>query len=164
MELMTFTSISRTLDKLRKGNHCMAIDFPDARAIQTITILILFFAATFTARGQEQERVQLRDTTAVTLQLFDPNALPIKLSLFPPPQLQTAPESSLRFFFQSSPFPSQQFSRKFKEKLDLTAPLKLELADQEKYRTWRSILGSIQAGGTAYILYQHIKKYGLKQN
>ena len=161
---MTFTSISRTLDKLRNGNHYRVGNFPAARAIQAITILILFFAATFTAHGQEQEKVQLRDTTVVTLQLFVPNALPIKLSLFPPPQIQTAPESSLRFFFQSPPLPSQHFTWEFKEKLDLTAPLKLELADEAKHRTWRSILGSIQAGGTAYILYQHIKKYGLKQN
>lgn len=45
---------------------------------------------------------------------------------------------------------------------DLLAPWKLELQSQEKYQIWRSILGSVQMGGAAYLLYLHLKKYGLK--
>ncbi|MHB1050364.1 MAG: hypothetical protein ACYC09_09825 [Bacteroidota bacterium] len=43
-------------------------------------------------------------------------------------------------------------------KIDLTAPLKLQLMKQEKNKVMYSILGSVQLGGTAYLLYRHIKK------
>ena len=43
-------------------------------------------------------------------------------------------------------------------KIDLTAPLKLQLMKQEENKVMYSILGSVQLGGTAYLLYQHIKK------
>ncbi len=45
---------------------------------------------------------------------------------------------------------------------NLLAPWKLQLESQEKYQIWRSILGSVQVGGAAYLLYKHLKKYGLK--
>jgi hypothetical protein len=135
---------------------------PIMTRIQSVNILILLFTVVFAASGQEQRTVQLRDTAEIRLRLFDPNIPSIKLSLFPPPQIQITPEIYHRFLYESSALPAQQFTWDFKEKLDLTAPLKLQLADQEKYRTWHMILGSIQAGGTAYILYQHLKKYGIK--
>jgi hypothetical protein len=50
----------------------------------------------------------------------------------------------------------------FKIKIDLETSWKQELAKQEEYRTWRSILGSIEMGGVAYLTYLHLKKYGLK--
>ena len=162
MEMMALTPITTAAGEIRMENQYRALDIPGAEAILGITILILLLLATFTASGQEQKKAQLRDTTAITLQLFDQNAPPIKLSLFPPPWIQAIPEINPRLFYQTSTAPSRQFTWDFKEKLDLTAPLKLQLADQEKYQTWRMILGSIQAGGTAYILYQHLKKYGLK--
>ena len=37
-----------------------------------------------------------------------------------------------------------------------------ELALQNEGKTWKTILSLLQAGGTAYILYEHIRKYGLK--
>ncbi len=43
-------------------------------------------------------------------------------------------------------------------KIDLTAPLKLQLMKQEENKVMYSILGSLQLGGTAYLLYRHIKK------
>jgi hypothetical protein len=43
-------------------------------------------------------------------------------------------------------------------KIDLTAPLKLQLMKQEENKVMYSILGSVQLGGTAYLLYRHIKK------
>ena len=53
-------------------------------------------------------------------------------------------------------------SSQFQQQIDLNSPWKQELAEQNRYHTLRSILGAVQAGGTAYILYEHIKKYGLK--
>jgi hypothetical protein len=43
-------------------------------------------------------------------------------------------------------------------KIDLTAPLKLQLMKHEENKVMYSILGSVQLGGTAYLLYRHIKK------
>ncbi len=45
---------------------------------------------------------------------------------------------------------------------NLLSPLRLELKSQEKYQIWRTILGSVQVGGMAYLLYLHFKKYGLR--
>jgi hypothetical protein len=50
----------------------------------------------------------------------------------------------------------------FKIKIDLETSWKQELAKQEEYQTLRSILGSIEMGGVAYLTYLHLKKYGLK--
>jgi hypothetical protein len=33
---------------------------------------------------------------------------------------------------------------------------------QNEYRTLRTVLGALEVGGTAYLLYEHIRKYGLK--
>lgn len=45
--------------------------------------------------------------------------------------------------------------------IDIASPWKLELAEQNEYRALGLILGSIGAGGAAYVAYQHIKKYGI---
>jgi hypothetical protein len=46
--------------------------------------------------------------------------------------------------------------------IDLLTPWKQELAKQDRMRTLNTILQAVGAGGTAYIMYEHIKKYGLK--
>jgi predicted Rdx family selenoprotein len=45
---------------------------------------------------------------------------------------------------------------------DLSSIWQHEWAKQNENRTLKMILQSVEAGGTAYILYEHIKKYGLK--
>jgi len=47
------------------------------------------------------------------------------------------------------------------KEIDISSPWKLELAEQNEFRTLGLILGSIEAGGAAYIAYRHIKKYGI---
>lgn len=44
----------------------------------------------------------------------------------------------------------------------LMSPWKLEMQSRSKYRILRTILGSVQVGGVAYLMYLHLKKYGLK--
>ena len=58
-------------------------------------------------------------------------------------------------------FPSS-LSAQFQTQIDVASPWKQELAKQNELRTLKTILGAIQAGGTAYLLYEHIRKYGLK--
>jgi len=56
----------------------------------------------------------------------------------------------------------QLLNRNGRTKTDIMSPWELELEDQEKYSTWRSILGSIQLSGAAYLGYEYLKKHGLR--
>jgi len=53
-------------------------------------------------------------------------------------------------------------SPQFQQQIDVISPWKQELAEDSKLRTVKWLLQSVQAGATAYILYEHIRKYGLK--
>jgi hypothetical protein len=53
-------------------------------------------------------------------------------------------------------------SMQFQQQIDVASPWKQEVAKQNELHTLRTVLGAVQAGGTAYLLYEHIKKYGLK--
>lgn len=46
-------------------------------------------------------------------------------------------------------------------KADLTSPLRLQMESEARLRTLRTVLGTVQVGGVAYLAYRHIKKYGL---
>ena len=117
-------------------------------------ILMLFFALTLVASGQERTSVQPPDTSVNRQQSFHSESLFVRLSFWHP--------QSLGFLYQLPAVPSQSIFWTLPEKTDLVSPWKLELANQEEYQTMRTILGSIELGGVAYIGYQHIKKYGLK--
>ncbi|MGA2624450.1 MAG: hypothetical protein ABSF91_11390 [Bacteroidota bacterium] len=119
-----------------------------------VGILILFFALTLVASSQERKSVQLPDTSVNKLRSFHSEFLFVKLSFLHP--------RSLGFLYHPPAVPSQFIFEPFEEKIDLVSPWKLELANQEEYRTMRTILESIELGGVAYIGYEHIKKYGLK--
>jgi hypothetical protein len=58
-------------------------------------------------------------------------------------------------------FPSS-LSSQFQQQIDVISPWKQELAKENDLRMLKMVLGAVQAGGTAYILYEHIRKYGLK--
>ena len=53
-------------------------------------------------------------------------------------------------------------SMQFQQQIDVVSPWKQEIAKQNELRTLRTILGAVQAGGTVYLLYENIKKYGVK--
>jgi hypothetical protein len=118
-----------------------------------VGILVLFFAATLVASSQELKTLQLPDTSVNWQQRVYSESLFPRFSFLPP--------RPLGLLYQEPLVPSRLFFP-LQEKIDLASPWKLELANQEKYRTMWTILGSIEAGGVAYIAYQHIKKYGLK--
>ncbi len=48
------------------------------------------------------------------------------------------------------------------QKVDLTSPLRLQMAREAKLRPLWMVLGTIEAGGAAYAAYRYIKKHGLK--
>ena len=53
-------------------------------------------------------------------------------------------------------------SMQFQQQIDVVSPWKHDLMKQNEYRTLRTVLGALQIGGTSYLLYEHIRKYGLK--
>jgi hypothetical protein len=118
-----------------------------------IGVLILFFAATLVASSQEIKTLQLPDTSANWQERVYSESLFPRFSFLPP--------QPLGLLYQE-PLVSTRLLFPLQEKIDLISPWKLQLANREKYKTMWTILGSIEAGGVAYIAYQHIKKYGLK--
>ncbi len=48
------------------------------------------------------------------------------------------------------------------QKIDLLLPLRLQMEQEKRLRPLWMVLGTIEAGGAAYIAYEHLRKYGLK--
>lgn len=71
-----------------------------------------------------------------------------------PESLPGFPRLSLAQPMQS-PWDSQQ-------KLSLASCWRQDLLREQAYSTFRTILGAMEAGGTSYLLYKHLRKYGFK--
>jgi hypothetical protein len=120
-------------------------------------ILILLFVLMLVAHGQEP-----KDTSTIKPNIFDSG-----LSIVTPPVLSNLSFRTAPAFYPTllqSPFTlgMRSFSWKSPERIDLVSPWQYELTKQEELRTLRTILGTVQLGGVAYLAYRHIKKYGLK--
>jgi hypothetical protein len=114
------------------------------------------------ASGQEQDTVPVKDTSVNKLRNFNSGYLFGTPSFSLPFSLRIIPENA-PYYLNQSPVVSLQYSSwKLQQNLNLTPIWKLELAKQEEYKTLYTILGSIEAGGVAYLAYLHFKKYGLK--
>jgi hypothetical protein len=69
---------------------------------------------------------------------------------------------STGFLHQSITNLPSSLSSQFQKQIDVVSPWKQELMKQNEYHTLRTVLGALQVGGTAYLLYEHIQKYGMK--
>jgi hypothetical protein len=121
-------------------------------------ILILLFV--FTLGAFAQERKASTDTAATELK-FDLPALPFSkpdLSLPLSLKLITSDYSPeyLRASLTAPPSLTEKANR------EIQGIWQRELTQQNEGKTWRTILSFLQTGGTAYLLYEHIHKYGLK--
>jgi hypothetical protein len=123
---------------------------------------MLFLAITFFASAQEQERVQQQDSSAKSLRSLGLELSLSKPALFFPASPQLSPENFPAYFRQSLAAPLPTFPWELQENIDLQSIWQQELARQNKNRTLRTILGSVQAGTVAYLTYLHLKKYGFK--
>jgi len=105
-----------------------------------------------------------QDTTLGLFRMADPSTLltkpvfvlPLSYALV---HAGEAPLPSLYYSFAGTP---QSFSWDRNEKIDLTAPLLLQLHDAEKDRPWKISIAAAGTAGALYIAYKHIKKYGFK--
>lgn len=104
-----------------------------------------------------------------TLESARPSLLPADRSwMAEPDTMRLAPFLDLLFEIShpvvsdSRSLPFRRESWLLQSRANLMSPWKLQMQSDEKYRIWRTIFGSIQAGGMAYLMYLHFKKYGLK--
>lgn len=129
---------------------------------KTSHFLILFLGITFVASAQEQKSAQQPDSSTKSLR-----SLGLELSLNKPDFLFPAspglsPENFPGYFRQSLTAPLPTLPWELQENVDLQSIWQQELARQNKYRTLKTILGSVQMGTVAYLTYLHLKKYGFK--
>ncbi len=121
----------------------------------TPLLLLLLLAAA--AAGQDSVRqrrpaMQSPPSDTSSRRLPVQVLLPLSFGLHPyRPALVNALPASGRFLLSSTPPP-----------LELDAPWKLQLAQENDYRTIGLILGTMKAGAPGYVAYQHLRKYGLK--
>ena len=107
-----------------------------------------------------QENNLSSDTSVTDIKLFVP-PLPFERPEFSlPPSLSVmASNYSPEYLRASLTAPPSLTEKTSRELQDIWQH---ELAVQNEGRTWKTILSSLQVGGTAYILYEHVRKYGLK--
>jgi hypothetical protein len=131
--------------------------------MRTVSILFLFFSLTYFAIGQEMQTIRLQDTSIINRTInFNSEYLSGTPSLSLPLSLRMMSDSSPDYPGQSLTLSLQSYSWKTQQNLDLSSIWKREVAKQEEYKTLRMVMGSIQAGGAAYLAYLHFKKYGFK--
>ena len=120
------------------------------------------FSLFLPSRLSSQE-VQGDSTSAPRIMVVEPGMAPGSTMFLLPPHLeQPLRFSSPTFFFDgiNSLSDSPDFGRPLEVRPDLLAPLRAQWAREARMGTFRTILGSIQIGGVAYLAYRHFAKLG----
>ena len=123
-----------------------------------LTIFLFLLAISFSLYSQEKN---LSTDTAVTNINFFVPPLPFERTDLPlPPSLTLITTNySLEYLRASLTAPPSLTEKTNRELQDIWQH---ELALQNEGKTWKTILSSLKMGGTAYMLYEHVRKYGLK--
>ncbi len=132
--------------------------------MKTLAIAVIILAVQLSAAGQGAG-LPSRDTTRTPQLLLPETDLWLsRPTLFGPPSpipdlsRFELPPQLLAHDFTLPP----AFAGGFVEtRVDLMSPLLLQWKSEEKMRPFMIILGSLSAGGAAYMAYEHIRKYGL---
>jgi hypothetical protein len=82
--------------------------------------------------------------------------------ILPPSLRESTIYYSPGFLHQSLTYLPTSLSSQFQQQIDVASPWKQELAKEKEFRTLKFILQAVEAGGTAYLLYEHFRKYGSK--
>lgn len=128
----------------------------------TVSLAILFPLLAF---GQQGGTSSMPDTVSASgVTIVDLGFSSGKPTVVLPPSLEERPLpfSPSLLFVQSAEDPPPYLLGNFEPKIDLLASLRLQRQKEEELRTLRTILGSVQIGGVAYLAYRRLKKYGLK--
>ncbi len=128
---------------------------------RTVIALLSLLLLPFISTSQELNRIPL-DTSAIPVRAYNPT--PRYPDYFTPTLLPagTAGRSSPKPLYLSLSLSSSLDYTGSRQNFDISSIWQDEILKQEKYKTIRMILGSIEAGGVAYLAYLHVKKYGFK--
>ena len=128
-------------------------------------VICLFLVVTLAASGQQRSG---GDTTgadrANRITIIDPGISYGKPTLLFPLSLQHDAMTGFPafLFLEETPGVRPPFlGGVMEQKVDLISPLQLQMESANRLRTLRTVLGTVQIGGVAYLAYRHIKKYGL---
>ncbi|MGD0036354.1 MAG: hypothetical protein ABSC53_03570 [Bacteroidota bacterium] len=127
-----------------------------------VWVLAFSFSVAYTLYAQEPSRKELRDTLVKKALINQSLLRSFQIEIIPSPSLRDSPEYLPMSLHQALTILPTSLSGQFQQQIDLVSPWKQELAKQNELHTLKIILGAVQAGGTTYLLYEHIKKYGLK--
>ena len=127
-------------------------------------ILIFFFSfvVTFSICGHGLQQSSKEDSTPVKPPIYSTQLFitsPILSLPFAFSTVQDNYPESLHLKFGSS---SNSLHSIIEQNLDVSEIWKIGKLKDDELKTLKSILGSVQLGGAAYLAYKHIKKYGLK--
>jgi len=131
------------------------------RTLRLPVCLVLLAAMDICGAGAQETQ---QDSAAVSrIVTVEPGMTPGSTQILLPPQLEQPLQfSSPTFFFKEfmplSAMPD--FARPLEVRQDLLAPLRAQWAREAEMGTFRTILGSIQIGGVAYLAYRHFAKLG----
>lgn len=123
-----------------------------------LTVVLLSFSSLSSAQAVQDDSV-----SASRIELVEPAMTPgSSMFLLPPHLEQPLRFSSPTFFFDGvrSVSDSPDFGRSLETRPDLLAPLRAQWTREAQMGTFRTILGSIQIGGVAYLAYRHFAKLG----
>ena len=127
-----------------------------------VWMLILSFSMAYTLCAQELDKKELRDTLMKKPPINQSLFRSIQTDIILPLSLRESLIYSPGFLHQSLTYFPSSLSSQFQQQIDVVSPWKQELAKDNELRTLKYVLQAIQAGGTAYLLYEHLRKYGSK--
>ena len=129
---------------------------------RSIWMLAFSFSVAYTLYAQEPGKKEVRDTLVKKAFINQSLLRSLQTEIIPSPSLRDSPEYLPISLHQALTILPTSLSGQFQQQIDLVSPWKQEMAKQNELHTLKTILGAVQAGGTVYLLYEHIRKYGLK--
>ncbi len=132
--------------------------------MKTIAILAMILTLPLSAAAQVTGTRSGDTTRAQRLALPETDLWLSRPTLFGPPSpVPDLPRFDLppQFLAHDFTLPSTFAGGFVERRIDLMSPLVLQWKSEDKMRPFMIILGSLSAGGAAYIAYEHIRKYGL---
>lgn len=130
--------------------------------MKILKTLLWFLVLALAAHAQEQNRILIGDTLATRLSIAQPEWQVSRDTFLSPQSIQILFGDRVDLLLQPHGVLSESRPWMLETKTDIMSPWKLELEDQARYSTWRSILGSIQLSGAAYFGYEYLKKHGFR--
>ena len=142
-----------------------------------LALLVLFALVLNSHNAFPQEQNPRLDSLSLKLPSRDPGPPLFSPSISFPWSFKTDEQGMRGFLLRPSPIVGpeslpgflrlslaqpMQFPWDSQQKLSLASCWREDLLRDQEYSTFRMILGAVGAGGTAYLLYKHVRKYGLK--